>query len=391
MKSEIGFLSHSMRWYGSRDYIKLETLKNHGVKNIVSSLHHIPVGEIWTSNDIKAYQSLIEKSGLKWTVVESLPVHEDIKIQAKGFEKKVDNYKKSIENLANQEIRTITYNFMPVLDWLRTQHKQPYKNKGFTLSFNKYDVVYFDLYHLRPKISKKLYTEKEQEVAFHLNKTITNKQKTTLIKNILLGLPGNSENFTINSMLHLMDPYSTINELQLKEHLLYFLDQIIPVAQENEVNMVIHPDDPPYSVLGLPRIVGTEHDLTQIFNSNSSLSNGLCFCSGSLGSHPENNVLNIYSKFAHRIHFLHLRNIKKTNPYHFFETDVFEGDVEMTKLLNMIYNQYQSNSIKVPMRPDHGLLLNQESDLDVYPGYSLFGRLESLKELKHLEYNICSN
>ncbi|MCY4216748.1 MAG: mannonate dehydratase [Flavobacteriaceae bacterium] len=390
MTSKSGFLSHSMRWYGPRDYIKLETLKNHGIKNIVSSLHDIPVGKIWTLDEIKSYQSFIQKSGFKWTVVESLPVHEDIKTQAKGFKHKIDNYKKSIENLASQNIRTITYNFMPVLDWLRTHHRKPYKNKGFTLSFNRHHMVYFDLYHLRPKTSKKWYTEKEQEIAFNLNEKLSNKQKTTLVKSILQGLPGDSENFTMDSMLKLMEPYTSIDKKQLQEHLLYFLDQMIPVAQENGVNMVIHPDDPPFSVLGLPRIVGTENDLTEIFESNPSLSNGLCFCSGSLGSHHENDVLKIYSKHAHRIHFLHLRNVKKRKTYHFFETDIFEGDVKMKKLMQLIYNHYQTNSLKVPMRPDHGLLLHEESRLNVYPGYSLMGRLESLEELKHLENEIGS-
>lgn len=390
MKSETEFLNHCMRWYGPRDYITLETLKSYGIQNLVSSLHHIPVGEIWSVKEIKNYKTLIENSGLKWIVVESLPVHEHIKTQAKGFRQKIENYKKSIQNLADQNIRIITYNFMPVLDWLRTQHRKPYKDKGSTLSFNKHHIIYFDLYHLRPTISKKWYTEKEQESAFNLNKKLSDRQKTTLIKSILQGLPGDSKNFTVDSMLKLMDPYASIEKQQLREHLLYFLNQIIPVAQENGVKMVIHPDDPPFSVLGLPRIVGTESDLVEIFESNLSLSNGLCFCSGSLASHPDNNVLNIYSNYANRIHFLHLRNVKKTKPYHFYETDVFEGDVDMIKLLKLIYNHYQSDLRKVSMRPDHGLLLNEESHLDVYPGYSLLGRLESLEGLKNLENEICS-
>lgn len=373
-----------LRWFGKRDPLSLQNLKQAGADCIISALHDVPVGSVWEVDKIKQYQKVIAQSGLSWTVVESLPVHESIKYQGNNFKLLIENYKQSIINLAQCGIKTITYNFMPVLDWVRTNHQCQNTDGTSTLSFDPIAMAYFDCYILKRANAKNSYTKNDIEKIEAFASQITEGEKQMLLANILLGLPGSNEDFTIAQLEERMEPYKDLSASDLRRHLIYFLKEIIPVAQQHEVQLAIHPDDPPFSVLGLPRIVSTAEDLDYLFRALPAVQNGLCFCSGSLGADVNNNLNEILITHRERIHFLHFRDVNCFEDGSFQEASHLSGDHDMPSLMRTAISIAKTRKVKLPLRPDHGFLHAFEQHKKVYPGYSLLGRMQGLSALKGL-------
>jgi mannonate dehydratase len=381
-------MQQTMRWFGPNDSVSLVDIKQAGATGIVTALHQIPVGEIWTVEDIKERQQIIRNAGLEWTVVESLPVHEEIKRATGNYLQYIENYKISIKNLADCGIKIITYNFMPILDWVRTEHNFINEDGSKALLYNQHAFIYFDVFLLKRPNAENDYSEAEKEKALTFGNKLSEDEKALLFKNVLLGLPGSKINFTAEQILYLLDNYANIDNQKLRENLIYFLSEVAPVAEKFGVKLAIHPDDPPFSVLGLPRIVSTEEDIKAILNAVPFNSNGLCFCTGSLGADPKNNLERIIDDFGGRIHFLHLRNTFRESETIFRESEHLKGDTKMERIVEKILLLMNSTKISLPMRPDHGFLHEVDKDKETYPGYSLTGRLKGLAELRGLEMGI---
>ncbi|WP_245583653.1 mannonate dehydratase [Salinimicrobium xinjiangense] len=377
-----------MRWYGPNDVLSLKELKQAGITGIVTALHEIPVGEIWTENAILERKAEIEDHGLEWSVIESLPVHEDIKKRSGNYEQYIENYKISLRNIGKCGIEVVAYNFMPILDWVRTDHYFENKEGATVLRYDPVTFAFFDLFLLKRKNVEKDYSDAAIAEAKELGEKLSSGEKEQLFKSILLGLPGSKENFTPEIIKDLLDSYQHINDENLRENLVSFLSEVAPVAEESGVKLAIHPDDPPFSVLGLPRVVSKQEDLEYIFSKVATNANGLCYCTGSLGANPNNDVLEIFDKFSDRIHFLHLRNVRKEASGVFMESDHLDGDVPMTEVMKRILKLQQSAQKSLPMRPDHGYLHSMEKDKNYYVGYSFIGRLKGLAELRGLELGI---
>ena len=381
-------MQQTMRWFGPNDSVSLVDIKQAGATGIVTALHQIPVGEIWTVEDIKERQQIIRNAGLEWSVVESLPVHEEIKRSTENYLQYIENYKISIKNLADCGIKIITYNFMPILDWVRTEHNFINEDGSKALLYNQHAFIYFDVFLLKRPNAENDYSDKEKEKALTFGSKLSEDEKALLFKNVLLGLPGSKINFTAEQILSLLDNYTNIDNQKLRENLIYFLSEVAPVAEMHDVKLAIHPDDPPFSVLGLPRIVSTEEDIKAILNAVPLNSNGLCFCTGSLGADPKNNLERIIDDFGDRIHFLHLRNTFRESETIFRESEHLNGDTKMERIVEKILLVMNSTKISLPMRPDHGFLHEVDKDKETYPGYSLTGRLKGLAELRGLEMGI---
>ena len=381
-------MQQTMRWFGSNDNVSLLDIKQAGAAGIVTALHQIPVGEIWTVEDIQERQQIIKNAGLEWTVVESLPVHEEIKRATGNYLKYIENYKISIQNLADCGIKIITYNFMPILDWVRTEHNFINKDGSKALLYNQEAFIYFDVFLLKRPNAENDYSDKEKENALQFGNKLSEDEKALLFNNVLLGLPGSKINFTAEQILSLLDNYANIDNQKLRENLIYFLSEVALVAEMHDVKLAIHPDDPPFSVLGLPRIVSTEEDIKAILNAVPLNSNGLCYCTGSLGADPKNNLERIIDDCGDRIHFLHLRNTFRESETIFRESEHLNGDTKMERIVEKILLLMNSTKISLPMRPDHGFLHEVDKDKETYPGYSLTGRLKGLAELRGLEMGI---
>lgn len=381
-------MQQTMRWFGPQDSITLRDIKQAGATGIVTALHQIPVGEIWTVEAIIERQQIIKKAGLEWIVVESLPVHEEIKRASGSYLQYIENYKTSIKNLSFCGIKVITYNFMPILDWVRTDHNFINEDGSKALLYNQDSFTYFDVYLLKRPNAENDYSEAEKESALQFGNQLSEEEKRLLFKNVLLGLPGSKINFTAEQILSLLDNYANIDNQKLRENLIYFLSEVAPVAEENGVKLAIHPDDPPFSVLGLPRIVSTENDIKNILEAVPLKANGLCYCTGSLGANKNNNLEQIIEDCGDRIHFLHLRNTFRESDTIFRESEHLEGDAKMEVIVEKLLVLMNKTKVSLPMRPDHGFLHDVDETKETYPGYSLVGRLKGLAELRGLEMGI---
>jgi mannonate dehydratase len=381
------------RWFGTYDTISLDEIKQTGATGIVTALHELPPGEIWPINEIKKRKNRIEEAGLRWTVVESLPIHEDIKKRTGSFKTYIANYQQSIRNLAQCGINIICYNFMPLTDWTRTDVNYPIDDGATTLRFDKTAFAAFELFILEREGAAQTYSPEQQEKAKTYYDSLNEDNISKLVKTILLGLPGDDE-MTLEKFRSYLKQYKNIDEHKLRTHLYYFLEQIIPVAEENDVKMAIHPDDPPFSLFGLPRIVSTEKDVSQLLQAVDSPSNGLTFCTGSYGARADNDLPGMIERLGDRINFIHLRSVQKDADGSFQEARHLEGDAGMFDVIRALIEEQQRrkasgrNDLNIPMRPDHGHRILDDLKRKSYPGYSGLGRMRGLAELRGLEQGI---
>ena len=388
-------MTQTWRWYGPNDPVSLLDVRQAGATGVVNALHHIPNGDIWSVKEIQKRKNEIEKAGLTWDVVESLPVHEKIKTRSADFEQIIENYKESMKNLAACGVYVICYNFMPILDWTRTRLDMPLENGSLALEYNASELRVFDLCILRREGAQQDYTIEEIEQAKNQFKNLEALDIQRISDNMLKGLPGSEEGYSMEEFKAMLDTYKGINADQLRSHLVQFLSEIIPLAEELGIRMCIHPDDPPFTLLGLPRVMSTQADYQFIFDQVPPMSNGITFCTGSLGVRADNDLPAIFDAFADRVHFLHLRSTKRDAEGNFYEADHLTGDVDMFEIITRVIKEQRRRvaenrqDASIPMRPDHGhQMLDDLVKLKINPGYSAIGRLKGLAELRGLEWGI---
>jgi mannonate dehydratase len=380
-------LKQTWRWFGPGDPVSLEDVKQTGASGVVTALHHIPHGEVWPVKEIQERKQIIEAAGLAWDVVESVTVHESIKTQTGNFRNYINQYKQTLHNLAECGIKIVTYNFMPVNDWARTDLNYEMKDGSKALYFSWFDLAVFDLYILKRKGAETTYSNAVLEEAEKRHRLYSPEQLEQLAGIIMFGIPGEKKQ-TVEQMREKLDAYKDIDHATLRNHLKYFLGEISPVADELGISLAIHPDDPPFDILGLPRIVSTAGDIDFILSSVPNKSNGICFCTGSLGASSTNDLPAIAKAIGARMHFVHLRNTKRDEHGNFYEADHLDGDTDMYAVLKEILQIQQTVSAPIPFRPDHGHQMMDDLHKTTNPGYSCIGRMRGLAELRGLEMGI---
>ena len=380
-------MEQTWRWFGPSDPVSLADVKQTGATGVVTALHHIPHGEVWTKEEITRRKEEIKKAGLQWSVVESITVHENIKTRTRDYKKYIEKYKISIRNVAACGIPVITYNFMPVNDWTRTSLKYKMHDGSLALYFNWIDLAVFDIYILKRKNAGSSYSKNILQKAEERFKNYSHEELEALAGVVMFGIPGEKK-ISVDDMLNKLELYKDIDADALRENLCFFQNEISTVAEECGVKLAIHPDDPPFPILGLPRIVSTQDDYEHFLNKVDNAANGVCFCTGSLGASPKNNLTDMVKAFGEKIHFVHLRNVTKDEDGNFYEADHLGGDNDMYSIVKEILLLQQKLKKSIPFRPDHGHQMLDDLDKNTNPGYSAIGRLRGLAEIRGLEMGI---
>ena len=390
-------MKETWRWFGPKDTVSLQSIAQAGATGIVTSLHHIPTGAAWPMSEILERKRLIEASGLEWAVIESIPLHNDIKTRTGNYQQYIDNYKESIRNVGAAGIHDVCYNFMPVVDWTRTNLNYTLPNNARALRFEMSDFAAYDAYILKRPSAEQSYRPDVLAKAKARLDAMSEEEKVLLEKNIIAGLPGGEGSYDREGIRAAIDLFIKMGDEGMRANLFAFLREIIPVAEEAGVRMAIHPDDPPFSLFGLPRVVSTADDARALLNAVPSPANGLTLCAGSYGARCDNDLVAMAREFGERIYFVHLRNIKREEDGSFFESDHLDGDNDMVGLIDALLDEEarrtkaKANLPPIAMRPDHGHLMGDEiGKAGINPGYSYAGRMKGLAELRGVIHALTS-